>query len=371
MSNNTDINSIRPFVSVLIPARNEEINIENCITSIMEQDYFNYEVLVLNDNSVDRTNEILTSLAKRFKNLKIVQGESLPEGWSGKCFACYQLSLNAKGDYLLFTDADTTHQSNSIRKAIEIALAKKSDLFTFLPKMEMKSFGEKLIMPLLNFTIFVLLPFYFIDKKYFSKVSIGMGPFMLFRRGAYDIIGGHESVKDALVEDVWLGRKIKEHKLKLIIKDGTSVLKVRMYRNFKGVWKGFSKNIYAGFQFSTFSLFTLIIFYMILFVMPFAFFIAGYLYEINKFISQLLLVQVTVLYLIRTLLSLRFKLGFISTLLHPIGAFFVPLIAFNSWMWIKFGNGAKWKGRIYKIKNNTINKTIINPDINGSQIPVN
>jgi len=340
-----------PFVSILVPARNEELNIKNCIASVLEQDYPNFEVIVLNDNSEDGTGEILKSIQQNHTQLNIITGKPLPEGWTGKTFACKQLAEEAKGEWLLFTDADTTHNKSSLKEAMYIALNRKADLLSVFPKNEMKTFPEKLIMPMLYFTSFVLLPHYFLDKKGFVKFAMAVGPFMLFRKSAYDKIGGHESVKYSILEDVNIAKKIKEAGLHLVIADGQSQCTVRMYRNFKEIWNGFSKNIFAGFNYSALMLFTIDILYLILFFLPFLFMvlylISGSMYNTS---AVLVTVQVITLYLIRILLSLKFKLGFISTLLHPLGAFLVPVIALNSWRWIASGSGAKWKGRIYQIQ---------------------
>ncbi|MBN8584259.1 MAG: glycosyltransferase [Ignavibacteria bacterium] len=337
-----------PFVSVLIPARNEEHNISQIVNSLLVQDYPSFEVIVLDDNSDDSTGEILHNIKKLHPQLKILNGKPLEKGWTGKCFACKQLFEASAGEYILFTDADTLHNKNSLRDSITIALKRDADMVTLFPKMTMVSFAEKLVMPMLWFTVMMMLPFYFVDKKGFIKFSIGIGPFMLFKRSAYAAIGGHDSVKNAIVEDVWLARKIKEHGLQLIVEDGQHMLSVRMYRNFKEIWNGFSKNIFAGFEFSSIALFSVNLLYFLLFFIPFLlFFIQLSLQFSLNFLLILTGIQVLILYLTRIIISARFKLGIISTLLHPVGALSVPVIAMNSWRWIKAGSGAKWKGRVY------------------------
>lgn len=337
-----------PFVSVLIPARNEEHNISQIVNSLLVQDYPSFEVIVLDDNSDDSTGEILHNIKKLHPQLKILNGKPLEKGWTGKCFACKQLFEASAGEYILFTDADTLHNKNSLRDSITIALNRNADMVTLFPKMTMVSFAEKLVMPMLWFTVMMMLPFYFVDKKGFIKFSIGIGPFMLFKRSAYAAIGGHDSVKNAIVEDVWLARKIKEHGLQLIVEDGQLMLSVRMYRSFKEIWNGFSKNIFAGFEFSSIALFSVNLLYFLLFFIPFLlFFIQLSLQFSLNFLLILTGIQVLILYLTRIIISARFKLGIISTLLHPVGALSVPVIAMNSWRWIKAGSGAKWKGRVY------------------------
>ena len=340
--------SDQPFISVLVPARNEEHNIKSVLESLLTQDYPNFEVIVLNDHSEDKTGEIISSIKEKYPSLKVLEGMPLPEGWTGKCFACTQLFENSKGEYIIFTDADTVHKPGSIRKSVDIAVSRNADMLTLFPEMTMKTFSEKIIMPMLWFTIMMLLPFYFVDKKGFVKFSIGIGPFMMFRRAAYEKIGGHYSVKNAIVEDVWLARKIKEKGLQLIAADGYDMLSVRMYRSFKEIWHGFSKNIFAGFEFSSVSLFAVNLMYFLLFFLPFILF----LIELSlccgtNYAIILTGIQVLILYIARTAISVRFKLGIISTILHPFGAISVPIIALNSWRWIKLGKGAKWKGRLY------------------------
>jgi chlorobactene glucosyltransferase len=354
-SQSVGVASKHPFISVLVPARNEEANIEECLRTLLKQDYPNYELIVLNDNSNDNTGEILKNLKTQHPTLKILQGKSLPEGWTGKTYACKQLADKAKGEWLLFTDSDTRHYPNSIKTAVKTAITKKADMLTLFPKIIMKTLPEKIIMPMLLFTVFTLLPLYFVSKKGFTKFSMSMGPYMLFKRSAYDKIGGHGSVKSALVEDVWLARKIKENGFTLVIADGKDAAELRMYKGFKEIWNGFSKNIYAGFDFSTPLLFTINIIYFILFLLPFTFWFVNLLSFSDFYKSAsgellLLTIQVAVLYLIRTLLAIRFNLGILSTFLHPIGAFLISLIAFNSWRLINFGKGAGWKDRTYTIQ---------------------
>jgi chlorobactene glucosyltransferase len=345
-----------PFVSVLVPARNEELNIKNILISLLNQNYPKYEVIVLNDHSEDITGKIIDEIKAEYPELKILNGKPLPDGWTGKCYACTQLYEASSGEYILFTDADTVHNSNSLRDSVTIALNRNTDMLTLFPKMIMVSLSEKIIMPMLWFTIMMLLPFYFVDKKGFTKFSAGIGPFMMFKRTAYEKIGGHYSVKNALVEDVWLARKIKEHNLQLAVEDGQQMLSVRMYRNFGEIWQGFSKNIFAGFQFSTFSLFSVNLLYILLFFFPFILFVIELsLYSGMSYMLILLSIQISILYAARLLISARFKLGVISTILHPLGAFSVPLIALNSWRWISLGSGAKWKGRVYNPKNQSKN----------------
>jgi chlorobactene glucosyltransferase len=175
---------------------------------------------------------------------------------------------------------------------------------------------------------------------------------MLFKRKAFEKIGGYESVRSDIVDDVWIARKIKEYKLRLIVADGKNILECRMYESFRDIWEGFSKNIYSGLGYSIFLAFIIILLYLILFIFPFIFLIyivvlKGF-YDINM---VLICSQVVLNYLMRFSLNFKFRLNIISDLLHPVGILMIVLIAFNSVRIAVFGQGPVWKGRTYSFKN--------------------
>jgi len=351
-----------PSVSVLVPARNEERNIRNCIVSLAEQNYTDFEIVVLDDNSEDNTLSILYELKEKYKNIKIVSGKSLPEGWAGKNFACHQLYLESKGKYLLFTDADTIHKKDSIKNAVTRAVTRSADLYTLIPEMTLKSFAEKSIMPALHFTTFTLLPYYMVESSPFSVFAMGVGPFMLFKREAYEKIGGHLAVKSDLVEDVRLSKNIKKNKLKVIVNKGIDVFSCRMYTNYSEIWNGFSKNIYPGMNYSTLTLFFVLFLYTTLFLSPFVIAILSFVFNSNIILFNSL-IQIGLILFMRIIINYNFKLGWISILTHPFSIIVISLIGMNSYRWNKFGNGSKWKGRTYSIQNS--NNEISNKLIKG------
>lgn len=335
-----------PFVSVLIPARNEEKNIRQCTESILKQDYPRFEVIVLDDNSEDSTMKILSELSLKYDNLKVTKGMELPEGWSGKNFACHQLFKQSGGDYLLFTDADTVHRNDSLKKAVTRSISRNADLYSLIPDLTLKTFSEKFIMPGLHFTAFTLLPYYLAENYSNPAFAMGSGPFMLFKRESYEKIGGHEAVKKELVEDVKLAKNIKKHRLKVVVNKGLDVLSCRMYDSFGDIWNGFSKNIFPGMNYSTVMLFSVFGFYLLVFFVPFAALFAGIVSGNNHLVLNSAY-QVFLLLLMRLLINLSFRLNFISILLHPVSIFIISLIAFNSWKWNVLGKGSRWKGRTY------------------------
>lgn len=339
-----------PFVSVLIPARNEQDNIQQCVLSLNEQDYPHYEIVVLNDHSTDRTGNILSELQSKLPDLKIINGEELPAGWIGKSFACHQLTQSAKGDWLLYTDADTIHNRNSIRTGVETALKRNADLLSVVPHQITKTFSEKLVIPILHFITFSLLPFYFLEKKGYKKFTIAVGQYMLFKKSSLEKIGGYESVKNEMVEDVSMGKLIKKNNMQLIVLNGIEMVSCRMYRNFAQVWEGFSKNIFAGLGFSFITMSLIIITYFIFFILPFFWGVYFWVTQGLSLLSIICLSQIFINYFIRFTLSFKYKLSFISSILHPLGILTVILITLNSWRLVAFSFGPSWKGRSYKLK---------------------
>ena len=238
-----------PRVSVLVPARNEERNIEACVSSLLEQNYPDYEVIVLDDHSSDETLRILTNLAGKDSLLQIIEGRTLPDGWLGKHWACHQLDQAATGELILFVDADTRHTPDMLMDSVSSLLAEQADLVTAFPREEVVTWGERLLVPIIGFGIFTFIPIRMVQKLRLSALSITIGQFMLFRRAAYDAIGGYEAVRTEIVDDMELGRRIISSGLEWRLLDGTHHVTCRMYRSFWEAVGGFSKSLFAVFDY--------------------------------------------------------------------------------------------------------------------------
>lgn len=328
------------LVSVLIPARNEEQNIGNCVESVIRQSYRNLEVIVLNDGSTDRTREIVCSVND--SRLRVSDGLPLPQGWVGKNFACHQLHGMANGSYLLFIDADTKLEEDCISSALEFSLEHSCDLLSVMPYEISESFWEKLVIPMLYFAVTVFLPFPMISRSPKKQYAMGNGQFMMFRRSFYDSIGGHESLKNRIVEDVWLARRVKEFKGKLVFADANELISCRMYRNLKEVWEGFSKNIFAGLSFSELGLLMTVVIYLALFVIPPALLISGVIAPSAVSVSVVMIPA-----LMRILQAVKFRQPLLFSFLNPLSALFISAVALNSFRLVRFNGGATWKGRMY------------------------
>ena len=238
-----------PRISVLVPARNEEANIERCVASLLAQDYPDFEVLVLDDESTDRTGCILATLAAADSRLCVLSGRPLEAGWLGKNWACAQLAARAGGDLFYFTDADTHHQPQTLRAFAAALEGEGADLMGGFPRQEVRTLGEKFIVPFFSWVIYCFTPLALGYRLKFPALSTAVGQALLFRRAAYEGIGGHHAVRDAIVEDLALARQIKAHGYNWRMMRLTDLVSCRMYRNGKEAAAGLSKNLFAAFDF--------------------------------------------------------------------------------------------------------------------------
>jgi chlorobactene glucosyltransferase len=339
----------QPFVSILVPARNEEKNIEKCVSSLLQQDYPNFEVIVLNDNSTDQTPFILKKFRRDHSNLRVINGLPLPAGGPGKHWACHQLGQAAKGEFLLFTDADTFHAPSALRHAVNAMQFEQADLISALPNQEVGSFGEKLVVPFMNFAILSFLPLRFGQKHHISALSVTIGQFMMFRREAYQAVGGYASAIENVNDDVLLGRNIIDKGYKWKLLNGSREVSCRMYHNFAEVFEGFSKNIFGFFDYRIlpFTIAWLGVAYI--FLEPFRV-ILKYLVGVQSIpaadyhLAVLILIESLILFY-----SAYHRMGIPHYLafLYPLTIFFFTTVALFS-MLLSLTGKATWKGRELK-----------------------
>jgi chlorobactene glucosyltransferase len=338
-----------PKLSILVPARNEAASIARCIRSLINQDYPNLEIIVLDDNSEDATEAILESIAREDmgKRLRLVSGQPLPGGWLGKNWACHQLVQYADGDYLLFTDADTVHAVSSAASAMAALEQNEADFLSVFPRQETGSLAERLAVPLMLVYVLGLLPNWMVKSNPSPAFSAANGQFMLFKREAYEAIGGHEAVQNIVLEDVVLGRHIKQAGLKQILPDGTDTVSCRMYRNGSEVWQGFSKNLYAffGFKIAYISLFMLL--NLLAFIGPYLWLFIGFItgQPANLEWLWLPIAQIVLAWGIRLGVAARFGFPAFDIFLHPFSIIYMAIIGVNSIRWSR--RGLIWKGRKY------------------------
>jgi chlorobactene glucosyltransferase len=240
--NSNERNLKNNLVSVIIPARNEEKYIKNCILSLLNQHQnINYEIIIVNDNSSDKTLEVL----KFFKNnnkIRVFEAGNKPEYWIGKNWPCYVGYKNSRGEYLLFTDADTIHSNHSIGDSLFTLLEEKLDVLTAVPNLIHPTFIVKMVLPILSIFMFSRYsPIRVNDPK--VKLGYLFGSFFIITKNTYEKIGTHESVKSEIVEDGALGQKIKECGYRLKMFRGENILSAYWARDFYTLWNSLKRLI--------------------------------------------------------------------------------------------------------------------------------
>ena len=236
--------------------------------TLLAQDYADFEVVVLNDHSTDRTGAILADLSAADERLRVLPGRDLPDGWLGKHWACQQLADAVGGELFLFTDADTRHEGQSIRRGAAALLAEGADLLTAFPHEETVTWAEKVVIPVVPgaSSPFCRWPWPIGPRLRHSSGTIGQ--YMLFRANAYTQIGGHAAVRSDAVDDIALGRRIKAQGLRWRLADATHDVRCRMYQNADQVFEGFSKNLFAGFGYRLLPFLVTWIWLVIAFLLP-------------------------------------------------------------------------------------------------------
>lgn len=235
------------LVSVLIPARDEEPNIAAILQALQKQDYGDIEIIVFDDQSTDRTADIVEEYSKNDSRIKLVQSTGLPTGWLGKNFACHTLAQHARGRFFLFLDADVQVYNDLIRRSIAFAEKHKLGLLSIFPVQLMTSAGERLTVPIMYFILLSLLPLGLVRRSRFASLSAANGQFMLFDAEIYKQFQPHHEVKSCKVEDIAIARYFKRKKIKVACLAGERDVKCRMYNDFDSALNGFSKNVLSFF----------------------------------------------------------------------------------------------------------------------------
>jgi len=231
------------LVSVLIPARNEENNIANILHDLQNQYYQNIEIIVFNDQSTDKTEEIIAEFSRKDGRIKLVNSNGLPQGWLGKNYACYSLSKHAKGNFLLFLDADVRISKNIIINTINYSINHNLGLLSIFPKQIMMTLGERIAVPNMNYILLSLLPLILVRKSKYASLSAANGQFMLFNSKNYFDTNPHELMKSDKVEDIEIARYFKKKNIPVACLTGNDSIKCRMYEGFTEAVSGFSKNV--------------------------------------------------------------------------------------------------------------------------------
>lgn len=366
-----------PSISVLVPVRNEEGKVGRCLESLAQQDYPDFEIIVVDDKSTDASGRIIAELAKRFSNIKVIQGRESRPGWLGKCNALNHASPHATGDWLVFSDADTYHHPSSLRDAVSAALKYKVDMISFMPVQELYSFSERVIMPVLLGSFLMGDPTNSInDPK--SPRAYAYGQYIMVKRTTYDAIGGHESVKDQILDDISIGRVTKEKGFSVTACDGRPLYTVRMYTNFSELWNGWTKNAYALINCSPVSLIGVVVLLNLCLFAPFVTLAvsAASPSSVTGMIPPALLWSALVIQFVCMMIwyarSTVYYRGLspFCFLLLPLGAVLTSALYINSAYCFITGRQVKWKDRDYSVDSSQRVTTSFENQSQSNEMPV-
>jgi chlorobactene glucosyltransferase len=335
-----------PRVSLLVPARNEESNLERLLPSLVAQDYANFEIIVLDDHSTDRTLEILGLFATRDPRIWVLEGSELPAGWLGKNWACHQLAQAATGEFLVFTDADTTWRPDGVRLIVQAMHRTRADALSAWPQHPTTGGFSSVVQPVQQWSLLAFLPIVLVPVRAFLVAVAAIGQLIAFRRAAYDAIGGHEAVRGNVIEDMALARNLKRAGLRFQLMNAVGTVSCTMYANTREVWDGFAKNVYPGAGATPISMLALIAFVWLVALGPWAWLISN-LVRGSSLLEPLIAVSLSLIP--RVLSDWRYGYRMGLWVLHPLSILCWTAIALESWRRYATGN-IHWKGRRYDLR---------------------
>jgi chlorobactene glucosyltransferase len=348
---------ICPLVSILVPARNEADHIEECVRSLIGQRYESLEVLVLDDQSTDETPAIVQHMIDELppeqkSRLRLLHGETLPDDWIGKNFACYQLAQSAQGEYLLFTDADSVYAPQTVSTVLQGMHDFGVQFLTAHPSYILSGIAEHLAIPLLYFKVFTLLPLILVRHRPEPILAVANGPLLCFQRTVYAEIGGHKAVKTAILEDNALARNVKSAGYRMAYVDGQDLVRCYMYDSFTELWTGFSRTFFGFYNYSLLAALAIIILDLALFVVPPLFVLASLFVPLAALAVLFSLASYALAVVMRMLLALvcarcqSISMIWLS-LLNPLSMTLGCLLLLNSIRWHYRKMGTMWKSRYY------------------------
>ena len=332
-----------PKASIIITACNEEDKIKSALISICKQDYPNYEVIVVNDRSTDKTGNIISELSEKLGIIKQLDILSLPQGWLGKSNALQKGVEKSSGEIILFADADIEMNPNALRKAVSHLIRNKLDHFAVSPDTKMPGVILPAFVNLFSAYLSIFTkPWRARFKK--SRYSIGIGAFNLLRKSVYEKIGGHESIRMRPEDDLKLGQIIKQAGFKQEFGIGKDMLSVEWYSSISELIKGLEKNSFAALKYSYFLLFLSLIPQLLLNVFPYAavFFTTG--------LTQIFYALILLMLLAYNISATQFSGSkWYSFLLYPFMALLFIYIQINSALYFRRNKGINWRGTHYDI----------------------
>lgn len=329
-----------PRFSVLIPARNEEINIKDCLESVLDQTYLPAEIVVLNDHSTDQTRAIVEEIAKKQSSVQLIEGAELPVGWMGKSFACHQLADRAKGNWFVFLDADARLEKDALAKLIPIIEKQQTGIISGFPRQVLGTWMEKLVVTLMQFVIICHLPIRYVQKSKSPLFAAAHGAFIVVDKESYQKVGGHEAIKSSLLDDMQLMKQFKLFGYPATLAKIDHAVHMRMYRNAKEVWQGYQKNLFAGLNRNIFLFVMIFSYYSLLYLIPWVALLFG-----GSFIYVCLAYGLATI--TKIIIDLSNRAFTLASLLLPVSIVLMLAIATDSLRLSYQKQGYVWKGRRY------------------------
>lgn len=331
-------------ISVLVPARDEAANVARCVRAALAALPADGEVVVYDDASTDGTPEIVAALAAEDWRVRLVRGGALPAGWVGKPHACHRLAAEARGDLLVYVDADVALEADGLARLASLLESYRADVVTAAPRQETVTFAERLVVPLLHLTYLSWLPLPLVWRSGDPRFLVANGQLLAVRRETLDAAGGWAAVRAEVVDDMALCRRVKEAGGRVVFADGHRMARCRMYRGAAEVRDGFSKNLYEGVGGRPVALAGVVAAHAAVHLLPYAALAAALLGAPHLLLPALAGVGATTA--MRGLLVARFGQPAEGIVLHPLSILALLAIALNSFRWTARG-AIRWRGRTY------------------------
>lgn len=342
-----------PLVSIVVPARNEARNIGACVATLLASGYANREIIVVDDGSGDGTREIAEALAERTRDdVRVIQASPLPDGWVGKPWACREGVRRARGELLLFTDADTRHDPDLLERAVGALETERADLVSVLPAYPARGFWPRVVLPHLWLVLRLRYPSAERVNRARTAASVRVnGEFLLIRRGAYDSAGGHDAVRSEILSDLRLAQRVVERGGRVFLAHGEELLDGRAYASLPEILEAWSKAVAVGASSDTdpwlrpYVPALVVAFLLFFWVVPVLALTAGLMGWAGGGARLWggTVVALSLLFWVPVYTSLRWRRG--SAAFFPIGA------AVAAWVFVRgslWSGVVEWKGRHYR-----------------------
>jgi len=348
-----------PKVSIILPARNEEEFIGKCLDSLIQQDYENYEIIVIDDSSNDTTGEIISEYAKKYSKIIPVSARPKPDGWMGKNWACMEGYRKATGELLLFTDADTNHSKNVLSLAVSHLISFNLDALSAIPKMLTFDFWTKITLPMISTFLHTRFSALNVNNPS-KKTGYFFGSFFILKKKTYEEVGMHEGVKQEIIEDGALGKKVKELGYKMKMVRGDHLIDAVWARDRITLWNALKRLMVPLYLQS--GKIAIGIFFAVLFLLfiPFPIFAVSVLLPAEDTSAKMLCISAaiaSILIYIGAIIEVKIglKLRLVHAFFAPLGGLVVVLGFLSGLIQAKSDSSITWKERTYSMKDHTQN----------------